>query len=209
MSNAGLVIVGASGHGRAAYQIAAAMGRTVLGFVDAGRNVGDAVFDAAVLAREPEECAQLCDGSADWFVAIGGNAVRREMFGRIGALTDRAPVNLIHPSAILAPGTVLGSGIFVGPGAIVNIASTLGDGVILNTGASLDHDGVLEDFAQVCPGCALSGATRVGAGGFLGTGASTIPCMNIGADSVVGAGAVVIRDVPDGATVVGVPARPI
>jgi UDP-perosamine 4-acetyltransferase len=209
MSNAGLVIVGASGHGRVAYQIATAMGRTVLGFVDAGKDAGDAVFDVAVLACEPEECAQLCDGSADWFVAIGSNRVRREMFGRIGAQTQRAAVNLIHPSAIMAPGTVMGSGIFVGPGAIVNIASSLGDGVILNTGASLDHDGVLEDFAQVCPGCALSGATTVGEGGFLGTGASTIPCINIGAGSVVGAGGVVIRDVPDGVTVVGVPAKPI
>ncbi len=209
MSDTGLVIIGASGHGKVAYQIARATGREVLGFVDAGREVGEAFLDVTVIAKEPEDCAPLRDGTADWFVAIGNNRIRETIFGRMKAVTDRPCTSLVDLSAQIAPGTEMGAGVFIAPGAVINIASRLGDGAILNTGAVLDHDGVLGDFAQVCPGATLAGATEVGSRGFVGTGASTIPCMKIGADAVVGAGAVVIRDVPEGATVVGVPAKPL
>lgn len=206
MSAKGLVIIGGSGQGRMALQVACADGRTVAGFVDSGLEPGAEVLGLPVLAREPEDCPALQEG-ADWFLAIGNNRVRETLSGRVAAFTRKPPVNLVDPSAILAVGTELGTGVFIAPGAVVNIASRLEDGVILNTRASLDHDGVLEAYAQVCPGVALAGNTTVGRRGFVGTGACTIPGMTIGADAVVGAGAVVIRDVPEGATVVGVPAR--
>jgi UDP-2-acetamido-3-amino-2,3-dideoxy-glucuronate N-acetyltransferase len=49
--------------------------------------------------------------------------------------------------------------------------------------------------------------TRVARGAAIGSGAVILPGLTIGAGATVGAGAVVVRDVPDGATVVGVPAE--
>ena len=43
----------------------------------------------------------------------------------------------------------------------------------------------------------------------IGTGASVVPGVTIGRRSIVGAGAVVVDDLPPGVTAVGVPARPI
>ena len=59
----------------------------------------------------------------------------------------------------------------------------------------------------MCPGAMLAGRVRVGRGAFVGLGAKVIQCLNVGEGATVGAGAVVIRDVPEFATVVGVPAR--
>ncbi len=49
---------------------------------------------------------------------------------------------------------------------------------------------------------------RVGVNAWIGAGATVLPRITIGHDAIVGAGAVVTEDVPDGTTVVGVPARP-
>jgi acetyltransferase EpsM len=81
--------------------------------------------------------------------------------------------------------------------------------VILNTSCSVDHDCVVEDFAHLAPGVRLAGNVHVGEGALLGVGSCVIPGVRIGRWATVGAGAAVIEDVPDYATVVGVPARVI
>ena len=65
------------------------------------------------------------------------------------------------------------------------------------------------DGVEVAPGATLCGVVHVGINGWIGAGATVLPRVRIGADAIVGAGAVVTRDVPAGATVVGIPARPI
>jgi acetyltransferase-like isoleucine patch superfamily enzyme len=79
--------------------------------------------------------------------------------------------------------------------------------VIVNTGVIVEHDCVIDSHVHIAPGCCLAGAARVGEGSFLGIGCRILPDRNVGRWCVVGAGAVVIRDVKDNTTVAGVPAR--
>jgi acetyltransferase EpsM len=85
----------------------------------------------------------------------------------------------------------------------------VGDSVIINTNSVVEHECEIEDGVHVCPAAALGGRARVGRRAFIGLGARIIPCISIGEGATIGAGAVVIRDVPGGATAVGVPARVI
>jgi len=71
----------------------------------------------------------------------------------------------------------------------------------------VEHDCRIADHCYLSPGVVLSGQVTIERGAFLGAGAVVVPGVRIGADAVVAAGAVVIEDVPDGATVLGVPAR--
>ena len=82
-------------------------------------------------------------------------------------------------------------------------------GAIVNTNASVDHDCVIGEFVHIAPGTAIGGDVVIGDGAFVGIGARILPGRRVGAGATVGAGAVVIHDVPDGATVVGIPARPL
>jgi acetyltransferase-like isoleucine patch superfamily enzyme len=81
--------------------------------------------------------------------------------------------------------------------------------VIINTAASVDHDGHIGAHAHTGPGCHLAGNVSVGQGTQSGVGVMAIPGVTIGEWSIIGAGAVVTRDIPANVTAVGAPARVI
>lgn len=141
-------------------------------------------------------------------VAIGDNIARARVTGQwqatgLGLTTATSRFAMVSRSAVVGPGSMLL------PGAVVNAATELGTGVIVNTNASVDHDGRIGDFVHVAPGVAIGGGVTIGARTLVGIGARILPGLSIGADVTIGGGAVVVRDVPDGAVVVGVPARPV
>lgn len=140
-------------------------------------------------------------------VAIGSNRARRAVAGWLRG-NGFELISAAHPSAQLARGVSIGSGSVVMAGAIINADSTIGQDVIINTRASIDHDCRIGDGAHIAPACTLCGTVTVGEGAFICAGTTIIPNLTIGHDVTVGAGSTVIRDVPDGVTVIGRPAKP-
>jgi UDP-perosamine 4-acetyltransferase len=147
----------------------------------------------------------LRSGVASAFVAIGDNRRRMDCI----ALVRRhgfTLVNAISPAGIVSRHATLYCGIAVMPGAVINAGSVVQEGAIINTNATVDHDCVVGACAHVAPGTTLAGCVRLGDGVFLGTGSSVIPGIAIGSWTTVGAGAVVVADLPDHVVAVGVPA---
>lgn len=119
------------------------------------------------------------------------------------------PATVVHPGAKIAESATIGEGCQFMAGAIVNPLARLGIQCIINTNASVDHECVLGDGVGISPGATLCGQVTVGVNGWICAGATVLPRVRIGSDAIVGAGAVVLSDVPDGLTVVGVPATRI
>jgi UDP-perosamine 4-acetyltransferase len=142
------------------------------------------------------------------FIAVGNNLRRDQLFNEAVQLGFELPCAL-HPRAVIDAGARVGLGVVAMAGAMVNTDSVIGDASILNTGSTVDHDCVIGRSVHVAPGSNLSGYVTVGDRALLGIG-STIgrgTPITIGIDATIGAGSVVIEDVPPGATVFGVPAR--
>lgn len=124
----------------------------------------------------------------------------------------RFPVTLsalVDPAAIVGYGVQLAGGVVLMPGVIVNPNARVGDDAMLNTACIIEHDCIVGANSHIGPGARLGGAARVGDDTLIGTGAVLLPGVTVGSGATVGAGAVVTADVPDGATVAGVPARAI
>ena len=119
------------------------------------------------------------------------------------------PVTVVHPTAWVADNATIGSGSQILAGAVIAPEARIGRQCIINTNASVDHEDVLEDGVEVAPGATLCGLVHVGVNAWICAGATVLPHIRIGADAIVGAGAVVMKDVPDGITVVGIPATPV
>jgi sugar O-acyltransferase (sialic acid O-acetyltransferase NeuD family) len=136
-------------------------------------------------------------------IGFGDNHLRQ----KIAAAMPLKWLTLVHPSAVVHESVQLGAGTVVFAGAIIQPDCTLGEHVIVNTGAGVDHDCVVGDFAHISPGAHLAGGVQVGAGAFLGIGSVAIPRTHIGDWTTVGAGGVVVRDLPPDVIAIGVPAH--
>ncbi|MEM9492747.1 MAG: acetyltransferase, partial [Myxococcota bacterium] len=162
----------------------------------------DELAIAAILA-EPERFADR-----DLYLGVGNNRVRRRWFEQLDQV-GLTPATLIAPHTYIADDAEIAAGAQICVGAVINARARIGRNVIINTMASVDHDCVIGDHAQLTPGVILGGVTHIGESCYFGVRSCTIHCVTIGARSFAMAGAVIAKDVPEGVVVGGCPARVI
>jgi len=141
-------------------------------------------------------------------IGIGDNHDRAKVARKYASLIFP---NLIHPSATFGfqqkERFSDSKGNIVAAGARFTNNIKAGNFGIYNLNCTVGHDCVIEDFVNICPGANISGNVTLKEGAYIGTGAAILPGVTVGRYATVGAGAVVLNDVPDGVTVVGVPAK--
>ena len=203
-----IIVFGAAGQAKVAVEAIERLGtHRIAGFVAQGA-VGFA--SPYPVLGDDDDVKRLWDeiGPFDAHLAVGDGVIRRRIAERVARdLPALVFPPVVHPLARLASNAAIGDGAFVAIGATVCADARIGRHAIVNTNASIDHDCVLGDFAFVGPTAALGGTVVVGPGAFIGLGAAVLPNLRIGSIAIVGAGAVVVKDVADGVTVTGVPAR--
>jgi len=200
-----LAILGASGHGKVVADIAELTGWGEVVFFDDAWPVIKTNSVWPIIGNTDDLLA--CNGDfSGVFVAIGNNDIRLKKLKLLRKLGTSIP-SLIHPNAVISRYSVIDDGCVVCAGVVVNADSKIGFGSILNTGCSIDHDCFIDNSVHVSPGVRLAGGVKVGECSWIGIGAVVRQLITIGAYSVVGAGAAVVKNIPESATVVGVPAQ--
>ncbi len=201
-------MVGAGGHGRVAADCASAQNAwTEIVFLDDRWPSLDCSGKWPVAGHIRSITGfTTCDN--ELFVAIGHSPTRMALLSQFQQ-SGYQLATIVHPRAIISSETKIDRGVLIVGGAVINIDAKVSLGCIINTGASVDHDCVLNNGVHICPGAHLGGDVQVGARSWIGIGAAVRQGVRIGRNVTVGAGAVVVSDVPDGETVVGIPAKPL
>ena len=194
-----LAIIGASGHGKVVADIARKNGYSEIVFLVDDESIHEC-GGYPVIGKSSE--AGTID--ADAIIGIGNAGVRKQIQESI---PDEKLVTLIHPDAVVAEDVVIGKGTVVMAGAVINPGVRIGKGCIINTCSSVDHDCIVDDFVHVAVGSHLCGTVNVGAGTWIGAGVTVNNNVFICPDCMIGAGAVIVNDIWECGTYVGVPAR--
>jgi UDP-perosamine 4-acetyltransferase len=204
-----VVIVGAGGHGKVVLEILRAAGQhKPVGFLDADPSLAGSTVAGLTVLGYLNALPKIRSKAKGAIVAIGDNRVRVGYARKLHEAGFEL-INAVHPSAVISPSAIIGQNVVIAANAVIGTAAKVGDSAIINTSAVVDHECEIGEAAHICPAVALAGRVRIGEGAFVGIGSRVIPCTCVGAHATVGAGAVIIKDVPANATVVGVPGRVI
>jgi len=203
------IVLGDGGHAGVVIDALLLLGQSVAGYTSLA-GTGRPILGVECLGDDDEvknygvEDVYLANGLG----STGSSDNRASLYQRFAARGFVFP-HVVHPTAIVAQSVRIGAGTQVMAGAILQPKCQIGENVIINTRASVDHDCVIETDVHIAPGATVSGGVVIERGAHVGVGSSILQCCRIGSNSIVGAGAVVVRDVLSGITVVGVPAKRI
>ncbi|WP_339922440.1 acetyltransferase [uncultured Cyclobacterium sp.] len=135
------------------------------------------------------------------FIAIGNNKRREQLYLKFQKRTKFGII--VHESALVSKRSFIDEGTVVMEGAIIKVNATIGKQVIVNTSSSIDHDCVVGDFVHIAPQATLCGGAQIGEGTLVGANSTILPNVKIGKWCTIAAGAVVSKDLTDGATQIG------
>lgn len=205
-----VVIWGAGGHAKVVADIIRLEGKyDLVGFYDdSAVGKDNTSFEDSVVRAGEEGLGWLKEqGELKTIIAIGKCKIRLEK-AKLALEYGWTFVNAIHPSAVVARTAKLGTGIVLVAGAVINPGSSVGEHCIINTCASVGHDCILAAGVHAGPGVRIAGNSEIGEATWIGVGSSVKDEINIGSFCCIGAGSVVVKDIPPNSLAYGVPATP-
>jgi len=203
-----IYIVGAGGLGREVRAMLGAMPEwEVAGFYDDHKRVGSLIDGITCLGDLTELIGD--PKTKNVVIAIGDPKVKNEVRKRLAEAVQLSFPTLIHPSVILQDTAriKLGAGCIITAGCILTTGISMEDHVLINLNVTVGHDTLIGLCSSVMPGVNLAGSVILGKSVLVGSGVNILNSVKVGDYSKIGAGAVVIQDVAEGTTVVGIPAR--
>jgi len=184
----------------------------IVGYVDYIQpedGIGVKVGNQTILYLGTDETLLTITENINVAICVGLPKLRKKIAEKFMKNPNIQFPNIVLSNTYICEDVEMGQGCIVSMDARISTNVRLGNFVFLNTGSMICHDGTIGDFVTLSPDVKLAGAVNVASGCELGIGSKVIQGISICENVIVGAGAVVVRDVEQAGTVVGVPARRI
>lgn len=206
-----LYIIGAGGFGREVAWLVERINKVtptwnIKGFIDDNESLLHSMEDDYEVVGNCHYLEGLDEVYA--VCAVGNAQIRKKIIDKL-ANTNIKFATLIDPSVILSNRVEIGEGSIICAGTILTVDICIGKHVIINLDCTLGHDDIINDFVTIYPSVNASGNVEIGECSEVGTGAQIIQGKKIASNTIIGAGAVVVRDIEERGTYVGSPVRKI
>lgn len=199
-----ILIIAMGGHARSVVDSIEAIGEyQIAGFVDVN---AAAHYKGYGVIGDDNALPQLRESGIE-YAAIGlgfmGEGTKRQALYAAAQEAGFILPAIVDPHAVVAADATIKEGVFVGKTAVVNSHASVGTMAIVNTGAIVEHDCVVGAFSHVSVNATLCGGVTIKDNVLIGASATVIQNIVIENDSIVGAGSLVLADVPDNRKVRG------
>ena len=207
-----IVIIGAGGFGREVKTIIDAVNKVnktynFIGYYDDGIEKDTIINNFPVLGNLQD--LNGIDNEIAVLLGVGDPATKNKIVSSLSNKKIHFPT-LIHPSVQISNDDVtISNGCIICAGTIITCNIKIGSFTTLNLMCTVGHDTIIDDFSSFMPSVNISGEVHIQEKVYVGTGAKIINQLTIGKSTIVGAGAVVSKSLPDYCTAVGIPAKPI
>lgn len=183
----------------------------IVGIIDSMHDIGSERFGYKVIGRVSDLPKLIAEYDIHGgLVSIGDNWSRYQVSQQIlTTIPDFIFVNAIHPSVIIGNTTEIGVGIVAMAGCIFNPKAVIGNFTFFATGAQVEHDNIIHEYASISAGSITGGYVTVGRLSAITLGVTVTDRISIGENTVVGAGSLVMKSLPDNVLAYGSPAEVI
>jgi len=210
-----IVVIGAGGFGREVIWLLERINNSdtcqkydIQGFIDDEKSIIGSMIDGYpvlgnvdYLLQQEHELYAVC--------SIAKPSIREAIVAKCKINSNLFWATIIDPFAIIGKNVSIGEGSIICAQTIATVDIQIGSHVILNLACTIGHDAEIKSFSTLYPTVNVSGQVSIGTRTEIGTGSQIVQSKTVGNDSIVGAGSVVVRDIPSFCTAVGVPAKPI
>lgn len=140
-------------------------------------------------------------------IAIASSKIKRNIAEMLKGYEHIHFATLIDPSVIKSNSVKIEEGAIICAGTILTVDIVIGKHVVLNPGCTVGHDTVIMDYVTAYPNANISGNVTIEEEAELGVGCQIIQGKRVAKQSIIGAGAVVVKNIDDTGTYVGIPAK--
>ena len=204
-----IVIIGAGGFGREVHWLIEEINKQsnywdFLGYIDDQTPVGTIINGFPVLGN----IEWLNGQTLNVVCAIGDPNIKKSVLSKLSSSSNKFPI-LIHPDVRISNYVDIGEGSIICSGCIFTVNIKIGKHVIINLDSTVGHDAIIMDYSTILPSVNISGHVTINERVSVGTGAKIIQGLSIGENTIIGAGAIVTKDIPANVVAVGMPAKAI
>lgn len=203
------IIIGAGTYGEVYLTYLQEAGIEIIGFIDDDSRFSGSVVNGIPVIGTMNELSELIIQYRieAAYCPIGDNRKRVKFLDKARNLNLAIP-NYIHPSVMISPNVKIGKGVYILLGSMIMPHTVISDYTMISMNVKIAHHSLLDKGNFLSMGVCVGASIHMKPYVYVGIGAVIVTGIHeVGSDSLVGAGAIVIRDVDDGSVVAGNPAR--